>query len=182
MNRKIPNFLWNLIEVFFLGWFTTASWLLLGGDTSAIVRFAFAFCGSLGIFAGLQGSIFHRIWRLGRKMNCHTRYVLIGMVIMLFVIAGAFKMVLIPFREGMRGYMRTSTYKIGLDAEGASLLTYTKKHGGKLPYMFRNSVYQFIQRHSFQDGPSCHFVWCGELRRSLCERFPKPCGDYRGTF
>src|SRR4028119_298341 len=75
---QIPRFVWNLVAVFFLGWFVTAGWLLYEGEQSVMIRSAFAFCGSLALFAGSAGGALRFLICFARRFS--------GWIICLFLV------------------------------------------------------------------------------------------------
>ncbi|MBC8135806.1 MAG: hypothetical protein H8F28_07980, partial [Fibrella sp.] len=174
MNPNLPPAAWNLIAVFFLCWFATAGWLLVGNDGSTVVRLAFALCGSLAFFAGSAGGIYRNLGRgfgrLGRRnLGCW--------IVSLFAVL-CFAGVLIPIFLQVQSVATKATMHSRLRREGFSLLQYAEQHGGILPPKTGNMhIYAYIPRAKSPEGDSSSdkpLAWCGELSGLRLEDIAHP--------
>lgn len=168
MNRKLPKSLWNTLALFFLASSAIAGWLLVEGDTSPVVRLAFALCGSMGLFTGSVGQLFCTFDKLlsafGKRCNRIGRQNL-GCWIGIFIVISFIALILAPVFIVAHQRARSAQIASDLKNEGLQLLEYADKHDGILPAdMGRGNVYQYINStvkgSNYFRGP---FVWCGEL-------------------
>lgn len=121
---RLPRFTWNLVAVFFLCWFVTVSWLLYDGEQSAIVRFAFAFCGSSALFAGSAGGGSCALIRFARRFS--------GWIISL-ILAGMLIAMFKPVFDGGYQKARASSSLYFLRRGGFALKGYMVDSDGILP-------------------------------------------------
>lgn len=163
MKNNPPAAAWNVLAAFFLAWLITSALLMIGGDESPELRFAFAFSGFMCIGAGFRGSLF-KGFRLGiASIQRKHLYCMLSLLSGVLMVAALFVPVVIQLRD----YGQKSVNHSALRREGASLLEYVEKHNGILPLkMGGSNVYKYITGAQTQEGPIIvghPFVWCGEL-------------------
>ncbi len=174
---NLPKPVWNLLAVFFAAWGVASAWLLLGGDTSAVVRLAFALCGAAVLFAGSVGGLLRAVGQVihwffsGKPGKC-----LVASAVLFFLWA-TFSPVFTLSREKVR---LTSTMS-DMKNEGLALLFYAESHEGILPPDMRNgyidtSLATHIHYRDFGKYPPYGkpYVWCKQLAGLRLSDIAKP--------
>lgn len=127
MSKKLgdlPRSVWNLVAIFFLGWFVLATWLLGDGDQSPLVRFAIALTGSLSLFAGSAGGGFGYLAKFIKRFSSWiTILILIGFLLSIFSPVTNVR------REKARRISSLSTLK----QSGLAILRYAEHNNDALP-------------------------------------------------
>lgn len=120
----LPRSVWNLVAIFFLGWFVLATWLLGDGDQSPLVRFAFALAGSLSLFAGSAGGGLCYLAKFIKRFSSWiTILILIGFLLSIFL----------PVINAGYAKARAASSVSALKQSGLAILIYAEHHNDALP-------------------------------------------------
>ncbi|MBC8139372.1 MAG: hypothetical protein H8F28_26140 [Fibrella sp.] len=124
----LTHFGWNLLSAFFLATCGVAGWLLWEGEGSAAIRFAFAFCGVVGLFADSKGGGFRYI--RNNLMVFANRYQswIFGLLIVGFLAS-----ILMPSFNAGNEKARASSSLSALQRYGIALSGYARDNNGFLP-------------------------------------------------
>jgi hypothetical protein len=156
MRLKISHPVWHLLSVFFLVWFIVIGGLLINGETSPVVRLAFALCGSFCLVAGSRAG-----WVRPRLPKPSVGWI-VG-----FLVCGMLTAIVLPVILLARDIARKSAMHRDLRIEGQRLLKYAEDHDGVLPPKIGGrSVYKYIASAETEAKGGSYgrpFVWCADL-------------------
>lgn len=162
---KHSRALCSLLASFFLAWCAAAGWLLWGGDESVNVRFAFALCGVLAVWAGSH-SVLPAVPGALAWMARKRVWVWLIVALSLALIGGMFAAVLMQAQE----IARASFISSNLKQYALAVLQYAEEHNDILPAdMRREALHRLMVAQRKADGypppkdNGISFVWCREL-------------------
>ncbi|MBC8143191.1 MAG: hypothetical protein H7Y38_17330 [Armatimonadetes bacterium] len=169
MPANLPKPVWNLFAVFFAAWGAASAWLLVGGESSPVVRLAFALCGAATLFAGSVGGLFRAVgrgtvrvlsWLTGEKLGCWMG---------VLVVIALFASVLVPVFQQAHSKSEVASQCSELKQEGLALHLYANEHNEILPPDMRenylnvslaSNVTQGYFTNALRRGGN---VWCKEF-------------------